>query len=172
MLTGRLLPDCLANTFHWNRTASPIQFTPVQFALCNYMKCRKSLEIIHKGQNYQKDTFLVFPAPKLMPIYYEKLLLYSAWICEDPFTIPIVLSAGLSCDTHANAVIVGSALHFTCGVVFHGYDDSITMGVYAINSMYRPMLQWSWPGGQGSGQTDVVNMRNTTRMSKPIGVFR
>ena len=93
-------------------------------------------------------------------------------ICKDLLHFAIVLSAGLSCDTHADVVQVGSALHFTCGVVFHGYDDSVTMDLYAINPMYRPRLQWSWPGGQGSGQTDVVIMRNMTRMARPIGVFR
>ena len=87
-------------------------------------------------------------------------------------TFAIVLSAGLSCDTHADIVQVGSALHFTCGVVFHGYDDSTNMSVYSIDPMYRPMLQWSWPGGQSGGEADVVIMRNMTSMARPIGVFR
>ena len=92
---------------------------------------------------------------------------------QRPSTFAIVLSAGLSCDTHKNVVVVGSALHFTCGVVFHGYDDSTTVGSYAINPMHRPMLQWSWPGGQSGGEANVVIMRNvTTITSRPIGVFR
>ena len=83
-----------------------------------------------------------------------------------------MLSAGLSCDTHADVVVVGSALHFTCGIVFHGYDDATAKHLYAINPMYRPMLQWSWSGGQGSGEANVVIKRNMTRMARPIGVFR
>ena len=86
--------------------------------------------------------------------------------------MPILVSAGLSCDTHADEVVAGSALLFTCGVVFHGYDDSTTVGSYGINRMYRPMLQWSWPDGQSGGEAVVEIKRNMTRMARPIGVFR
>ena len=79
----------------------------------------------------------------------------------------------MNCQAHTPLIEVGLPQQLLCSVVLHGYDDSGTRSIHEINPMHRPTLQWSWSGGQASGQTGTgVVITWELGEPRPTAIFR